>query len=145
LPVGAAAAEWKLLRRTKLRYENSVGAILSKSHIGTRVELEQISMRQKPNTVDLPPPTPSAGPAATARTARGGGVAADSMQFIVSRRKKPYNCDASHPAANDHPNSLIQGFKSPCQETVFTFTARTTTRWSTPPTAAMVFPATSPS
>lgn len=101
-------------------------------------------MRQKSNTADIAPATPS-GASAAAETARGATAPSDSMQLIVNRRKKPYNCDASHPAANDHPNSLIQGFKSPCQETVFTFTARTTTRWSTPPTAATVFPATSPS
>lgn len=102
-------------------------------------------MRQKSNTVDIPPAAPSGAAAAAAKTALGGATPADSIQFIVSRRKKPYNCDACHPAANDYPYSLIQGFKSPCQETVFTFTARTTTRWSTPPTAATVFPATSPS
>ncbi|WGG53296.1 hypothetical protein [Rugamonas sp. DEMB1] len=93
LPVGAAGAERKLTRRTKLRYENSVGTILSESHIGIRVELEQISMRQKSNTVDLAPAAP------------GGAAPADSIQFIVSRRKKPYNCDACHPAAEFQPSS----------------------------------------
>ena len=121
LPVGAAGAERKLTRRTKLRTRVRSGD--SPNHIGIRVELEQISMRQKSNTVDLAPTAPGVTPRRPIRSIHRQPAQSPELRRVppTAEFQRIQPSSAVQPAVHWLFHS---GFKSPCQETVSFWPAR---------------------